>query len=341
MAEPASPPAHQVSLRGWARRFLDSIASGKPSPHTLVAYQRDLDTIIELLAAETHCQPDLVGVDAITVTALRGAFAAYAVRRSAATVRRTWSAWNRFCGFLLTENVIPGNPMQAVNRPKTAKTLPRSLPDEAVARLVSTLAESTQARADDWPERDFAIIALTLLCGLRSAELLALDIRDHQIHPDAVGELRIHVRGKGRKDRIVHTSPPLTALLEDYLTTRTIRVGTTRRASADAPVWARFKAGDPMFVNLTGQRLTQGTLQYRVQRAYRRAGIEAERTAGALTHALRHTFATTMARNPTITVHTLAKMLGHESIATTQRYTEAAGTITRHAAATNPHYKLM
>lgn len=96
-----------------------------------------------------------------------------------------------------------------------------------------------------------------------------------------------------------------------------------------------------MFVNLTGTRLTQGTLQYRVQRAYRRAGIEAERTAGALTHALRHTFATTMASNPTITVHKLAKMLGHESIATTQRYTEAAGAITRHAAATNPHYKLL
>lgn len=236
MPESASPPPHEVSLRVWAWRFLDSIASGKPSPHTLVAYQRDLDAIIELLADETNCEPDLVAVDAITVTALRGAFAAYAAQRTAATVRRTWSAWNRYCGFLLTENVIPGNPMQAVSRPKIAKTLPRSLPDDAVTRLVSTFAESSQARADDWPERDFAIIALTLLCGLRSAELLALDIRDHQVHPDSLGELRIHVRGKGRKDRIVHTSPPLTALLEDYLNTRTIRVGTTRRASVDAPV---------------------------------------------------------------------------------------------------------
>ncbi|AEF41969.1 site-specific integrase [Hoyosella subflava] len=129
-------------------------------------------------------------------------------------------------------------------------------------RLVSTLAESEQVRADDWPERDFAIVALTLLCGLRSAELLALDIRDHQPHPDTAGELRIHACGKGRKDRTVRTSPPLTAILEDYLSTRTIRVGATRRALADAPVWARFKASDPMFVNLDGARLTQGTLQY-------------------------------------------------------------------------------
>ena len=178
-----------------------------------------------------------------------------------------------------------------------------------------------------------------VLTGVRSAETKDLNIGDVQPQPD--GGLRIRVRGKGRKDRVVHASPPLTALLEDYLHSRTSRHGATRRATLEATVWQQFKSADPFFINTDSTRLSQGTLQYRVKRAYRLAGIEPDRAAGALTHALRHTFATTMANDPTITVHTLAKMLGHESIATTQRYTAAAGLHTREAAAANPMYKLI
>jgi integrase/recombinase XerC len=340
----AAPPGPlNDSLEAWAKRFLDHMAAAKPSAHTLAAYRADLAAVIGIVAAQIGCETALVGLGAVSVSAMRTAFAEYAGPRSAATVRRTWSAWNRFAAFLLTEGAIDGNPMQAVSRPVASKSLPRALPEIAVARLVAVFADgaAVNGRADDWPERDFALIALALLTGMRSAELRDADFGHLQPQPDAPGELRIHVRGKGRKDRVVHASPPLTSLLADYLETRAARFGATRRAPLGAPVWERFKASDPLFVNADGSRLTQGTLQYRVRRAFRKAGIDSERANGALTHALRHTFATTMAARPDVTIHTLARMLGHESIATTQRYTEAAGAATREAAATNPMYGLL
>jgi hypothetical protein len=54
----------------------------------------------------------------------------------------------------------------------------------------------------------------------------------------------------------------------------------------------RWPSAAPLFVGADGERITRGTLQYRVLRAFRRAGIDADRARGALVHGLRHTFAT-------------------------------------------------
>ena len=61
---------------------------------------------------------------------------------------------------------------------------------------------------------------------------------------------------------------------------------------------------------------------------------------GALVHGLRHTFATELA-NSDVSVYTLMKLLGHESMVTAQRYVTAAGTETRAAAAQNRLYRLL
>ena len=63
-------------------------------------------------------------------------------------------------------------------------------------------------------------------------------------------------------------------------------------------------------------------------RAFRRAGIDADRARGALVRGLRHTFATELA-NSEVSVYTLMKLLGHESMVTSQRYVTTAGTETR------------
>ena len=89
-----------------------------------------------------------------------------------------------------------------------------------------------------------------------------------------------------------------------------------------------------------GERITRGTLQYRVLRAFRRAGIVAGRARGALVHGLRHAFATEFA-NAEVSVYTLMKLLGHDSMVTSQRYVTAAGTETRTAAAQNKLYGLL
>ena len=75
-------------------------------------------------------------------------------------------------------------------------------------------------------------------------------------------------------------------------------------------------------------------------RAFRRAGIDGDRARGALVHGLRHTFATELA-DAGVTVYTLMKLLGHESMVASQRYVTAAGTETRTAAAQNKLYGLL
>jgi integrase len=93
-------------------------------------------------------------------------------------------------------------------------------------------------------------------------------------------------------------------------------------------------------VDANGDRISRGIVQYRVLRAFRRAGIDADRARRALVHGLRHTFATELA-NSEVGVYTLMKLLGHESMVTAQRYVTAAGTETRAAAAQNRLYRLL
>jgi integrase len=71
----------------------------------------------------------------------------------------------------------------------------------------------------------------------------------------------------------------------------------------------------PLFVGADGERISRGTLQYRVLRTFRRAGIDASCARGAFVHGLRHTFATELA-NSEVSVYTLMKRLGHESMVT-------------------------
>jgi site-specific recombinase XerD len=108
-------------------------------------------------------------------------------------------------------------------------------------------------------------------------------------------------------------------------------------SAAGLAVWS---PAAPLLVGVDGERISRGTLQYRVFKVFRRAGIDADHTRGALVHGLRHTFATELA-NADVNVYTLMKLLGHKSMVTFQRYVTAAGTETRTAAAQNKLYGLL
>jgi integrase/recombinase XerC len=101
---------------------------------------------------------------------------------------------------------------------------------------------------------------------------------------------------------------------------------------------AAWPAAAPPFVGSDGERITRGTLQYRVLRAFKKAGLDGQRARGTLVHGLRHTYATELA-NADVSVYTLMKL--HESMTTSQRYVSGAGTENRAAAAQNPLYELM
>jgi integrase len=242
------------------------------------------------------------------------------------------------CNFLYTSELIPANLMPLVGRPKIAKTLPKALQPSSVQRLLAAIDSDSERRASAWLARDRALILTSLLGGLRADELLRANVGDVRRSDDGA---IIHVHGKGGKDRRIPVEPPLVDVLENYLDDRAVRFPATakRRSSPESglPAWP---PAAPLFVGSDGDRITRGTLQYRVLRAFRHAGIDGDRTRGALVHGLRHTFATELA-DAGVSVYTLMKLLGHESMVTSQRYVTAAGTETRAAAAENRLYGLL
>jgi integrase/recombinase XerC len=269
---------------------------------------------------------------------MRTAFAQYAETHEAATIQRCWSTWNVLCTFLYTSELIVANPMPLVGRPKLAKTLPKALPTDSVAALLGALnADPERRRRSDWVERDRALILTALLAGLRADELLRANVGDLRRSDDGAV---VHVRGKGGKDRRVPIEPALVEVLERYLDSRATRFPATARQRSPGRGLAAWSPAAPLFVGADGERISRGTLQYRVLRAFRRAGIDSDRARGALVHGLRHTFATELA-NSDVSVYILMTLLGHESMVTSQRYVTAAGTETRTAAAQNRLYGLV
>jgi integrase/recombinase XerC len=242
--------------------------------------------------------------------------------------------------FLYTSEQVAANPMQLVGRPKLAKLLPKALPRSAVEALLQTVAQDWDLKhQNDWAERDLAIILTALLAGLRADELRAANIGDIRTIDD--GAAVIHV-GKGGKERSVPIEAELLSVIETYLDTRAIRFldADKRKTSAIGNGLSRWSARSPLFVGRDGQRITRGTLQSRIKRAFKRTGPDAQPVPGALVHGLRHTYATELASSD-VSVYTLMKLLGHESMTTSQRYVAAAGTETRSAASRNPLYAMV
>lgn len=125
------PADDESPYPGWFLAFIADRAVRKPSPHTTKAYRQDFVAIATLLAGNLqgvrHLTPS-----AITKDSMRAAFAAYADSHEAASIRRCWSNWNTLCDFLYTGELITGNPMSLIGRPKVAKTLPKGLGAETI-----------------------------------------------------------------------------------------------------------------------------------------------------------------------------------------------------------------
>lgn len=321
----------------WFQQFLDHRQASKPSAHTMKAYRRDFVAIANLL---TGGEPVRLSPADITRDSMRTAFAAFAADHEAASIRRCWSTWNVLCTFLYTNEMLAANPMQLVGRPKLKKPLPKALPRTAVEALLSAVTQESDARRTDWKERDLALILTALLAGLRAEELRLVDVGDIRTLDD--GSAVINVKGKGGKERNVPIEAALLEVIGTYMDSRAGRFpqGKKRTSSPKSTPLSGWPHSAPLFVGRDGERMTRGTLQSRIKRAFKRAGPDARPVPGALVHGLRHTYATELATS-NVSVYTLMKLLGHESMTTSQRYVTAAGIETRSAAAQNQLYSLL
>lgn len=308
--------------------WLVNLGAAKPSPATLAGYRRDLEGIAGRLAVLEGLADDPADRDRVTVAdlgrqALRAAFSSWAADHAAASVRRAHSAWSSFFDFLVAEGVVEGNPMAAIPKPKTPSSLPRSIraPD-AIGRLLRAAAEPDRRARDPWPARDLALVATFCVTGIREAEAAGLSLGSLA---GEAGARRMEVRGKGAKVRPVPIDDSLDAVIGTYLAERAARFP---RHDMDHPA-------TPLFVDVRGRRMTVDQIRYLVEKLYVRAGIRAQVPAGALVHALRHTFATA-ALEAGADVVELQELLGHASLETTRRYLSATAQGLRHVIAGHP-----
>jgi len=223
----------------------------KDSPHTATAYANDLRAIGELLARAANTPLDQLTVDDLTVPRLRSAFAEYADGHAKASINRCWSTWNQLFTFLVAEGHRDGNPMPAIAKAKLPRRLPKPLTGEDTPEQLLQAAAAGRRRArNPWPERDLAVLATLLLCGLRSAELLDLRVDSLAGRP---GERRLHVLGKGGRARSVPIEPPLQAVLDAYLASRRARFPHQRLGRRAA-----------LFLDTRGEPLQCGGLLHRL-----------------------------------------------------------------------------
>ncbi|MEE2052501.1 tyrosine-type recombinase/integrase [Nocardiopsis tropica] len=315
----------QGSVVEAVEQYLVARRAAKPSPHTVAAYRRDLLGVLACVGRVRGVDPGAVVWSDVDATVLRGAFAEFAAERAASSVLRAWSTWNGFFAFWVSERVVAGNPMSAVPRPRVRPSVPKPLMGEDTPeRLLEALARGARKARDPWPERDLAVLALALLTGMRSAEMLSLRVESVG---GRAGERRIRVVGKGGGERSLPIEVPLEVLLEAYLESRRARFGVVRGA-------------DPLLVDNRGEGLRRGGLQYLVKQCYRHAGVHDRVARGTLVHALRHTFATRLAEDGA-SVTEIMRLLGHASLSSSQAYIQVTDRAQREAAGANRTYGVL
>jgi integrase/recombinase XerD len=96
----------------------------------------------------------------------------------------------------------------------------------------------------------------------------------------------------------------------------------------------------PLFVDRRGDRLKRGGAHYLVEKSYQAAGLTNRVPAGAMVHALRHTYATRLAEDGADATE-IEALLGHESLNTSQGYIDATANRTRQAARANRTYRAL
>ncbi len=184
------------------------------------------------------------------------------------------------------------NPMRAVDIPKTSKTLPKYLTLEQSQQLLAVVASSDS----DSPERDYCMLTFLLNCGLRRAELAAIDLRD--IRSDNT----LRIKGKGNKQRVVYLNEACRQALEAYLKVRPHEGVHDREA---------------LFLSRLKKRISLQGIHY-IVKGYLKQVDGAEDMS---THKLRHTAATMMYQYGNVDIRVLQELLGHENLGTTEIYT--------------------
>jgi integrase/recombinase XerC len=305
------------------------------SAHTVKAYRNDVTSLSTFLGRGGR---SLLDADHsvlrrwLAQLRTRG-YARTSLHRKAASIR-TFYAWAG------RRRLLAANPAALLSGPSPTSRLPTVLKASeaellatapAVARSARPLdaledhgrsteaavSEGAKTHADTRGEaekrllRDRAVLELLYGCGLRVAELCGLDVED----VDLEGQ-RVRVMGKGGKERVVPLGDFAAQAVVDYLLSG--RPAYLPPSGGDKPESSSPESA-ALFFNRRRKRLGPRDARALVDR-YVRAVLEGRKVSP---HTLRHSFATHLLEGGA-DIRTVQDLLGHASLATTQRYTHVS-----------------
>lgn len=274
--------------------FLEALRIRAVSEHTLSSYESDLRDF------QSFVNEYQIDWNSIEDTSVRQ-FLTYLYERKLqkSSIARKLACLRTFFKFLVRDGRMKSNPAELIPAPR----LPKKLPSYLTEGEAATVVEMPQGNSFK-QLRERAVLELLYASGLRVRELIGLN--DENV--DMPQQL-LRVFGKGSKQRIVPFGALAAAALAEYIAERN-RLGLTR-VDDDNHI--------PVFVSVRGHRLNPRDVQRLVERIRMRLPSGRRLTP----HTLRHTFATHLLERGA-DLRAIQELLGHSSLATTQKYTHVS-----------------
>jgi integrase/recombinase XerD len=277
------------------------------SPRTLVSYRRDLGAYQSFLGEQGPDHGWGEQMEGASPAAVAAFVAARRRTHSAASVARGLSTLRGFHRFLVEEGTATTDPTADLPGIAIADLLPKALSEEEAEALLGAVVGTGPAVL-----RDRALLEVLYGTGARVSEVVGLNLGNVAAAMESGEVPLIRVLGKGNKERMV----PLGRLAHDALAGWLSGEG---RPLMEPKKWARRSDADAVFLNQRGGRLTRVGAFGVVKKYAGRVGL-ADRVSP---HVLRHSCATHMLAHGA-DIRVVQELLGHATIATTQRYTKVS-----------------
>ena len=275
------------------------------SQETMRSYQSDLQQFLQFLKTHSSSDPSPTpkSVDALTIRDYLRWLDEKSEKKS--SLARKLSTIKSFFRFLVHENLVEANPATQIRSPRQSQRLPKVLTkDDASTLMESPKGESLTSA------RDRAILETLYSTGARVSELVGLDWNDLNLQSGIA-----RLQGKGKKERIVPIGDVAIEALQDYHAHYMKKTQDTQILGKKKNVRER---GNPLFKNLRGGRLTTRSIERIVKKFSQQLP-----NGPVAPHTLRHSFATHLL-DEGADLRVIQELLGHGSLATTQKYTHIA-----------------
>lgn len=231
----------------------------------------------------------------------------------AARARKT-TAVKSFYNYLTDKkHLLKTDPLKDLERPNAREKNP--MPKHLTLEQSIELLNAVDGK---FKERDYCILTFFLNCGMRLAELVAMDYND--IRTDRTAQ----IIGKGNKKRLIYLNDACMSAYEAYMKVRPVD-------------GVRAQDKYALFLSAQKRRISREMVQKMVYKYLEKIGLDSQ---GYSVHKLRHTAATLMYQHGNVDIRVLKDVLGHESLSTTEIYTHLDSQRIEAAARSNPLSKV-